>query len=107
MSYHSLGRFGCLDASWNRARGNSTAEPHGSPLNDEFEGIAVAPDAARAEMAADHQRRGIGEPPEQFAPGDRRPNSVGIRRRRPVEMRHLAGMVGDVAAEQALFAVRA
>jgi len=32
-----------LDASWNSGRGNSTAEPHGSPLNDEFEGIAVAP----------------------------------------------------------------
>src|ERR1700688_2371839 len=95
-----------LDASWNSARGNSTAEPHGSSLNDEFEGVAVAPDMGGAEMAADHQGRGIGKAREQFAPRYRRLDRIGIRGRRPVEMRHLAGMVGDVAGERAGFLVR-
>src|SRR5256885_7396005 len=31
---------------------------------------------------------------------------IGIRRRRPFEMRHLAGVMGDVAGEQRIFAVR-
>src|SRR5580698_9987160 len=65
-------------------------------LNDEFEGIAVSPDEAGIEMSANDQRRRIGKAGEQFAPRHHRLSGVGIGGRRPVEMRHLAGMVGDI-----------
>src|ERR1700722_13289966 len=101
MSHYSLGKFGCLDASWNSAGRNSTASRCiAALLNDEFEGSAVAPDAPRGEMPPDHQRRGVGKAREQLAAGRRRLQRIGIGRRRPVEMRHLARVVGDVASEQ-------
>src|SRR5258708_19266381 len=78
----------------------------GSCLNDEFEGIAVAPDVAVVVMPTDHQRRRIGKTGEQFSPCHRRLAWVGISRRRPVEMRHLAGLTADVTADQALFSHR-
>jgi hypothetical protein len=40
-------------------------------LNDELEGVAIAPDVPGAEMPADHQCRGIGETGEQFVPRHR------------------------------------
>jgi hypothetical protein len=74
--------------------------------SDEFEGLAVALDVAGVEMAADRQRRRIGEAREQFAPRCRGSGRIEIRGRRPVQMRHLAGMMGDIAGEQACLAVR-
>src|SRR5260370_38799906 len=71
----------------------------GSCLNDEFEGIAVAPDVAGVVMPTDHQRRRIGKTGEQFAPCHRRLDWAGISRPRPVEMRPLAGRMGDVPCE--------
>ena len=41
------------------------------------------------------------------APGFRRLSGIGIGGRGPIEMGHLAGVVGDVAGQQTLFAVRA
>src|SRR5437899_4028219 len=75
-------------------------------LSGKLESVAVAPDVPRAEMSADHPCSGIGETGEQFAPRHRRLHGVGIGGRRPVEMGHLAGMMGDVAGQQGLFAVR-
>jgi hypothetical protein len=93
----------CFETRFTRKAG---AAFHHKPPGDEFEGIAVALDVAGVEMPADHQRRRVGKAREQFAPRHRRLNRVGIGGRRPVEMGHLAGMVGDVAGQQALFAVR-
>jgi hypothetical protein len=73
--------------------------------SDELEGIAVALYVPGAEMSADHQRRQVGEAREQFPPRGGGLHGIGIRSRRPVQMRHLAGMMGDVAGEQALLAV--
>ena len=47
-------------------------------LNDEFESIAIPPDAAGVEMAADHKRRRIGKTREQLTPRRRRLNRIGI-----------------------------
>ena len=47
-------------------------------------------------MPADDHCWRIGKAREQFAPRHHGLNRIGIRGRRPVEMRHLAGMVGDV-----------
>src|SRR5260370_2121110 len=74
----------------------------GSCLNDEFEGIAVAPDVAGVVMPTDHQRRRIGKTGEQFAPRHRRLDRVGISRPPPAEIPHLAGLLADAAHEHPL-----
>ncbi len=48
----------------------------------------------------------VGKARKQLAAGRGRLLGVGIRGRRPVEMGHLAGVVGDVPGEQAFLAVR-
>jgi hypothetical protein len=73
---------------------------------DEFKGIAVALDMAGVEMSADRQRRRIGKAREQLAPRRRGLDRIEIRGRRPVQMRHLAGMMRHVAGQKPGFAVR-
>ena len=51
-------------------------------------------------MAADHQRRRVGETGEQFLSGADGLDRIGIEIRRPVQMRHLAGVMGDIAGQQ-------
>src|SRR6202043_2399676 len=111
ICYYSLGWMACLNCFMEQRAGKFNCPPaNQGPLHDEFKGIeskgiALAPDMAGIEMPADHERRLIGKAREQLTPGHRRLHGVGIRGRRPVEMRHLAGVVGDVAAEQRLFAL--
>src|SRR5438034_860902 len=63
---------------------------------DVLERIAVAPDMTGTEVPANHQGRGVGKARKQLATGFGRLPGVGIGRRRPVEMGHLAGMMGNV-----------
>src|SRR5436305_7437666 len=64
--------------------------------------VAVAHDIACArpgEMTADRQRSGSGKPLAHFAARLRRLPLIEIERRRPIQMRHLAGMMKDVAEQ--------
>ena len=71
----------------------------------ELERIPFALDVAGIEMPADHQCRRVGKARKQLAAGFGRLPVIGIRGRRPVEMGHLAGVVGDVPREQAFLAL--
>src|SRR3982074_2892881 len=76
----------------------------GSRQSNELEGVSLAPDMAGVEVAAAHQGWCTAKAREQFAPPRGRLVGFGIRGRRPAEMGHLAGMMGDVTGEQPLFA---
>src|SRR6185437_4285360 len=113
ISRYSLDSFTAWDASWNSARLNSTVHEgmqrspscSGQPLaarRDEFEGVAVALDVAGVEMAANDQHQPVGKACKQLAPRLDRLAGVGIDGRGPVEMGHLAGVVGDVTGQEAL-----
>src|SRR6267154_879988 len=76
-----------------------------SRQGDEPESRPVAPDMSGTEVPADHQRRRVGKALEQLVAACDGLLRVGIRGRGPVEMGHLAGMVGNVAGEQGFLAV--
>ncbi len=102
--------WGLPERLWNRARGNSTArhersEPQKSVLQrGKSESIALAHDVAGTEVTADHQCRRIRKTREQCAPRYGGLQGIGIRRGRPVEMRHLHRMMCGVAGQQRFLA---
>src|SRR3954452_5012330 len=91
---HSKKQPVSLNASWNRAARNSTADGAARPcpgpisvknsrfwartLNHELESVAFAPNPARVEMATDHQGRAIGETREQLTPCHGRLQRIGV-----------------------------
>ena len=85
-----------------RAGGQGKAPPLKALIvgNGEFEGLALAPDRAGVVMAADHEHGGIGEAREQLAPRPDRLRGVEIGGRAPVETRHLARVMGDIAGQK-------
>src|ERR1700750_1102381 len=70
-----------------------------------LEGVALALDVAGVEMTADHENRLVGKARKQLPPRYRGLFSVAVSGRGPAEMCHLAGMVGDIAREQAFLAI--